>query len=213
MSNRIIKKYPNRRLYDTHTSAYITLADVKELIIAGHAIKVHDAKTDEDLTRSIFLQIILEEEAGGQPIFSEAMMQQMIRFYGHAMQSMMGSYLEKTLQMFVEMQGQLMDRVGALNPMANSEQLTQQLMAQFPGASDWGKFLNQQAPLMQSVMNSYIEQSKSVFHQMQEQIRAQGSGLWPMFSAGMRPDPTSPPETAPPAQPGKKRRTRNTKGQ
>src|SRR6202008_2669550 len=67
---RLIKKYPNRRLYDTKTSVYITLADVKKLVVEGAEFQVVDAKTGEDLTRSILLQIILEEEAAGAPMFS-----------------------------------------------------------------------------------------------------------------------------------------------
>jgi polyhydroxyalkanoate synthesis repressor PhaR len=88
---RLIKKYPNRRLYDTQTSTYITLADVKQLVLENELFKVVDAKSSEDLTRSILLQIILEEESGGMPMFSSTMLAQVIRFYGHAMQGMMGS--------------------------------------------------------------------------------------------------------------------------
>ena len=97
---RLIKKYPNRRLYDTRTSAYITLADVKQLVLENEEFKVVDAKSQEDLTRSILLQIILEEEAGGAPLFSSQMLAQIIRFYGHAMQGMMGVYLEKTCLLY-----------------------------------------------------------------------------------------------------------------
>ena len=98
---RLIKKYPNRRLYDTQTSSYITLVDVKQLVLANEEFTVVDAKTEDDLTRSILLQIILEEEANGQPMFSSSALTQIIRYYGHAMQGMMGSYLEKNLQTFV----------------------------------------------------------------------------------------------------------------
>ena len=110
-STRLIKKYPNRRLYDTQTSAYITLADVKQLVLETEDFKVVDAKSNEDLTRSILLQIILEEEAGGAPLFSSVMLSQIIRFYGHAMQGMMGSYLEKTMQAFVEIQAKMQDQM------------------------------------------------------------------------------------------------------
>lgn len=95
-AERLIKKYPNRRLYDTETSTYITLTDVKQLVLEQEDFKVVDAKSNEDLTRSILLQIILEEESGGVPMFSSSMLSQIIRFYGHAMQGMMGTYLEKT---------------------------------------------------------------------------------------------------------------------
>src|SRR6188474_2023480 len=109
-SPRIIKKYPNRRLYDTETSTYITLADVKKLVLEQVAFKVEDAKTHEDLTRSILLQIILEEETAGAPMFSSDMLSQIIRFYGNAMQGMMGSYLEKNIHTFIEMQKRLQEQ-------------------------------------------------------------------------------------------------------
>ena len=105
-TQRVIKKYPNRRLYDTETSAYITLTEVKQLVMSKSPFVVRDAKSGDDLTRSILLQIILEEETGGVPMFSTDMLANLIRFYGHAMQGMMGSYLEKNLQTFIEMQSQ-----------------------------------------------------------------------------------------------------------
>src|SRR6202035_1216236 len=109
-SARLIKKYPNRRLYDTQTSTYITLSDVKQLVLENEEFKVLDAKTNEDLTRSILLQIILEEEGGGLPMFSSPMLSQIIRFYGHAMQGMMGTYLEKNIQAFIDIQAKLADQ-------------------------------------------------------------------------------------------------------
>ena len=110
---RTLKKYPNRRLYDTQTSSYITLADVKRMVLAAEDFEVRDAKTGEDLTRSILLQIILEEESDGVPMFSTPMLAQIIRFYGHSMQGMMGAMLEKNLQTFVELQSQF---VGGQTP-------------------------------------------------------------------------------------------------
>jgi len=107
---RLIKKYPNRRLYDTQTSAYITLADVKLLVLANEDFKVVDAKCGDDLTRSILLQIILEEEGGGVPMFSSTMLAQIIRFYGHAMQGFMGSYLEKNIQAFMDIQDRMAEQ-------------------------------------------------------------------------------------------------------
>ncbi len=104
---RLIKKYPNRRLYDTRTSSYITLADVKDLVLNHEHFQVVDAKSGEDLTRSILLQIILEEEAGGAPMFTSDLLAHMIRFYGNAMQGMMGKYLESNIKAFTEMQVKL----------------------------------------------------------------------------------------------------------
>jgi len=101
---RIIKKYPNRRLYDTEISSYITLEDVRHLVLQHVDFSVHDAKSKQDITSSILLQIILEREEGWEPIFSEPVLQEIIRFYGDSLQGMMTSYLEKSLKLFVEQQ-------------------------------------------------------------------------------------------------------------
>ena len=102
---RIIKKYPNRRLYDTEISSYITLEEVRQLVIDGEEFEVRDAKSGEDLTRSVLLQIIAEHEETGQPMFTTQLLSQIIRFYGDSMQGFMGSYLEKSLQIFLDQQG------------------------------------------------------------------------------------------------------------
>src|SRR4030081_857843 len=132
---RLIKKYPNRRLYDTATSSYITLADVKQLVLDQVIFKVVDAKSDEDLTRAILLQIILEEESAGAPMFSSDMLSQIIRFYGNAMQGMMGSYLDKNIQTFVEIQRRLQEQSVPKfgdNPMLNAEAWSQFVKMQGP---------------------------------------------------------------------------------
>ena len=164
---RILKKYPNRRLYDTQLSSYITLADVKAMVLTAEHFEVRDAKTGEDLTRSILLQIILEEETGGVPIFSAPMLSQLIRFYGHAMQGMMGSYLEKNLQTFTEIQARLTEQSkGLLDPTAQTPEM-------------WSQFLNGQAPGVQGLMGNYVEQSRKMFAQMQEQMAKQAGTLFP----------------------------------
>ncbi len=101
---RIIKKYPNRRLYDTEISSYITLEDVRQLVLEHEDFCVQDAKSKRDITRSILLQIILEREEDGEPIFTEPVLKEIIRFYGDSLQGMMTSYLEKSLKLFVEQQ-------------------------------------------------------------------------------------------------------------
>lgn len=103
-SPRLIKKYPNRRLYDTSASVYITLVEIKQLVIQCEPLKVVDAKSGEDLTRSILLQIILEEEAAGTPMFSEAVLAHLIRLYGQTMQGFMGPWLEQQLKWMSEWQ-------------------------------------------------------------------------------------------------------------
>ena len=169
-SPRIIKKYPNRRLYDTETSSYITLADVKKLVLEPVAFKVEDAKTREDLTRAILLQIILEEETAGAPMFSSDMLSQIIRFYGNAMQGMMGSYLEKNIHTFIEMQKRLQDQsrqVYGENPMLK--------------ADAWNEFIKMQGPAMQGLMGSYLEQSANAFMEMQQNLQQQTRNLFGNF--------------------------------
>jgi polyhydroxyalkanoate synthesis repressor PhaR len=169
---RVLKKYPNRRLYDTQTSSYITLADVKTMVLDGESFEVRDAKTGEDLTRSILLQIILEEETGGVPMFSSQTLAQIIRFYGHAMQGMMGAYLEKNLQAFTEVQSRLTDQArGLYDPKTFTPEM-------------WAQFMSGQAPLMQGLMGNYLEQSKNLFVQMQEQVTKSGGGLFGGFPPG-----------------------------
>jgi polyhydroxyalkanoate synthesis repressor PhaR len=175
---RIIKKYPNRRLYDTATSSYITLVDVKALVLQQVGFKVVDAKTSDDLTRSILLQIILEEESGGVPMFSRDMLSQIIRFYGHAMQGMMGNYLEKNIQTFIDMQHRLQDQYRSIygeNPMLNSDA--------------WGQFLKIQGPAMQGLMGNYLDQSAKMFLEMQQQLQKQTRTLFSGFPfAGFGPE-------------------------
>ena len=168
-SERLIKKYPNRRLYDTQTSSYITLADVKQLVLANETFLVVDAKTEEDLTRSILLQIILEEESNGQPMFSSSALSQIIRYYGHAMQGMMGNYLEKNIQVFIDIQNKMAENSkGMMDEKAFSPEM-------------WTQFMSVQAPMMQGMMSNYIEQSKSLFMQMQEQMQSQAKNVFGTF--------------------------------
>ena len=168
---RLIKKYPNRRLYDTKTSTYITLADVKKLVLEGQEFQVVDDKTKEDLTRSILLQIILEEENGGVPMFSSDILTQFIRSYGSAMQGMLGAYLERNMQLFGEIQKRMQEQSQKLygEPAKFNEEL-------------WKKFMSFQAPAMQGLVSAYMEQSRNVFLQMQEQLQNQTRNMFPGFT-------------------------------
>lgn len=174
-AERIIKKYPNRRLYDMANSTYITLADVKQLVLDREPLQVVDAKTGEDLTRSILLQIILEEEVGGTPIFSEAVLANIIRFYGHTMQGFMGAYIEKNIQAMSEMQQQWADQAKAIPA---------DFWTQFPGFG---------APVLPSMMEGYTEKSRQAFNslqeQMQEQVKAQTEQFFSLF--GLKADKTA----------------------
>lgn len=159
---RLIKKYPNRRLYDTKTSAYITLSDVKELVLKYENFKVVDAKSTEDLTRSILLQIILEEETGGVPLFTTNLLAQMIRFYGNAMQGMVGKYLETNMKSFVDLQEKMQEQSKGFYGDGSQAQ-----------ADFWSQFMNMQGPAMQNVASAYLDQSKKMFQQMQDQLQTQ----------------------------------------
>ena len=156
---RAIKKYPNRRLYDTQTSSYITLSDVKDMVMACEHFIVLDAKSGEDLTRSILMQIILEEESAGVPMFSTQALGQIIRFYGNTMQGLMGNYLEKNIQSFIDLQSKLTEN----------------------------SVVNLQNPLMQNFMGGYMEQSRQMFNQMQEQMSKQAETLIGNLGAGLMP--------------------------
>jgi polyhydroxyalkanoate synthesis repressor PhaR len=166
-SLRVIKKYPNRRLYDTDSSTYITLAEVKQLVLDGQPMVVRDAKTNDDLTRSILLQIILEEESGGVPMFSEVALANIIRFYGHAMQGFMGTYLEKNVQAFTDMQTKMTEHSKVFSA------------ASSPTAAVGTGLHN--LPSVPGMMGTYVEQSQAMFAQMQEQMQKQTEQMLAAF--------------------------------
>ncbi len=150
-SQRVIKKYPNRRLYDTDTSTYIALGEVKRLVMENEPFVVRDAKTGEDLTRNILLQIILEEESHESPMFTAPVLASMIRFYGHSMQGLMGGYLEKNMQSLMDVQTNFAEQ---------SKNLTPEM---------WSQFVAMQSPVLQAMMGGNLEQSKTMLAKMQEQ--------------------------------------------
>ena len=164
---RLIKKYPNRRLYDTKTSSYITLADVKQMVLKQEEFQVVDAKSGEDLTRQILLQIILEEESGGLPMFSSDLLSQLIRFYGNAMQGRMGTYLEKNIRAFQDIQKTLQEQSSRMY--GDNSRASQEL---------WAQFMNLQGPAMQSLMQAYMEQSQKMFSQFQDQMQNQARNMF-----------------------------------
>src|SRR5687767_1829817 len=182
---RLIKKYPNRRLYDTKTSSYITLADVKQMVLKQEEFQVVDAKSGDELTRQILLQIILEEESGGMPMFSSDLLSQLIRSYGNAMQGMMGSYLERNLRAFQDIQKALQDQSQRMY--GDNSRASQEL---------WAQFMNLQGPAMQSLMQAYMEQSQKMFSQFQEQMQSQARNMFTglTFPGFTPPQPTSDPE-------------------
>lgn len=160
---RVIKKYPNRRLYDTDTSSYITLSEVKQLVMDSEPFVVLDAKTSEDLTRSILLQIILEEESNESPMFTAPVLASVIRFYGHAMQGFMGGYLEKNMQSLMEVQSKLSEQSRGLSP------------------EMWTQFVTMQSPVLQAMMGGNLEQSRNMLQQMQDQMQKQTGQMLDAF--------------------------------
>jgi len=155
VTQRVIKKYPNRRLYDTDTSSYITLAEVKQLVMDSEVFVVRDAKTGEDLTRSILLQVILEEEANGSPMFTAPVLASVIRFYGHAMQGFLGGYVEKNINSLVDIQAKFGEQSKGLSP------------------EMWTQFVTMQSPVLQAMMGGNLEQSRNMLVQMQEEMQKQ----------------------------------------
>ena len=127
-ASRIIKKYPNRRLYDTKISSYITIEDVRQLIVDGEDFEVRDAKSGDDLTRQVLLQIIAEHEQDGEPMLSTQLLSHIIRFYGDSLQGFMGNYLERSMQVFLEQQQQFRQQMGGMigqTPWTMMNQLTE----------------------------------------------------------------------------------------
>ena len=125
---RIVKKYPNRRLYDTEVSRYVTLEDVRSLVLQEIPFQIRDARTNEDLTRSILLQIIMEQEADGEPMFSEQVLAKIIRSYGDSLQGMMASYIEHSLNLFVEQQARVQERMKTImgsDPLSMMREITE----------------------------------------------------------------------------------------
>ena len=160
--SRLIKKYPNRRLYDTSTSAYITLDDVKQLVLDGTDFSVLDSKTKQDVTRGILLQVLLEEEGGGVPLFTEDTIRKFIRLYGNAMQGHFGQYMEKSLKTFSDVQNTIQEQARQMmeqNPMLNPE-----VMA---------NFMTGKTSHLPDSLGSYLAQSAKTFMEMQPKLQQQ----------------------------------------
>lgn len=125
---RTIKKYANRRLYDTEASRHVTLDGIRELVAGGEDVVVVDDTSGQDITRSILLQVISEQEQGGRPILSAEMLKQIIRFYGNPMQELMGGYLERSVQVFMNQQKVLQEQIQktmGMTPLGSMQNLAQ----------------------------------------------------------------------------------------
>lgn len=138
------------------------------MVLSRENFSVLDAKTGDDISRAILLQIILEEEAAGVPLFTADLLSQMIRFYGHAMQGMLGKYLETNMKSFVDFQKKLQEQSQSLYG-ENNSQLQNDM---------WSQFMNFQGPAMQTMMSTYMEQSRKMLNQMQDQLKTQTRTLF-----------------------------------
>jgi polyhydroxyalkanoate synthesis repressor PhaR len=136
---RVIKKYPNRRLYDTQISHYITLNDVKDLVMSYSDFKVIDAKTGEDLTRCTLMQIIAEEETNGHPLLTSEILKEFVRFYGDSMQAMMSRFLEHSIKHFMERRAGLKSPLNTIlgaNPVSLMHNIAEQNMDSWSSKSN-----------------------------------------------------------------------------
>ncbi|MCC2625753.1 MAG: phaR [Burkholderiales bacterium] len=160
---RLIKKYQNRRLYDTATSTYIILEDIKQIIVEGDMVKVVDVKTNADVTRSVLLQIILEEEVNGVPMFSNDFLFQIIRFYGKSFQSALSPFLEQGVDLFKKMQKQFYEQI---RDSYGKERLPS-------GVELWHEFMAQQGPQLEDMIKDYVQNNTNTFLKMQERLQKQ----------------------------------------
>ncbi len=145
---RIIRKYRNRRLYDVANDGYVTLADVKQLVLKGIEFRVVDAKSGADLTRAILLQIILDEESGSAPMFSLEMLTQIVRFHGAAQQTMVGAYVEENVNTLLRIQKKFQEQ--AAPELRDAPGFTVDL---------WKQLMQMQAPATQRMIGEFLEQS------------------------------------------------------
>ena len=127
MAEHLIKKYANRRLYDTVASKHITLDGIHDLIVDGHDVKIIDDTTGEDISRSILLQIIAEREQGGRPMLDADFLMRILRLYGNPMQDMVGEFLSRSFDAFMQQQKQFQQQMRAAmaaTPLATIQELT-----------------------------------------------------------------------------------------
>jgi len=164
---RIIKKYQNRRLYDTATSTYIVLKDIKQIIVDGEIVKVIDVKTEEDVTRSVLLQIILEEEVNGIPMFSNEFLFQIIHFYGKTLQPSLSPFLEQGVELFQKMQKQFYEQFGSVDSSITTAS----------GVELWKEFLAKQGQQVEKNIKDYVENSSGAFLKVQEHLQKQTENI------------------------------------
>ncbi len=164
---RHIKKYQNRRLYDTATSTYIVLDDIKDMIVSGEMVEVVDVKSKQDVTRSVLLQIILEEEVNGVPMFSNDFLFQVIRFYGKSFQSSVSPFLEHGVDLFKKVQKKFYEQI---RDVYGKEKLPS-------GVELWREFMHQQGPQLEETIKEYVQNNTTAFLKMQEHLQQRAENI------------------------------------
>ena len=150
----VVKKYANRRLYDTGRSAYVTLEDLNEMVKDNIDFVVVDAKSGEDLTRSVLTQIVAEQETKGENLLPTDFLRQLISLYGENMQGVVPSYLEHSMQFLVDNQKQMLDRFD--EQMQAQQDRMQQMGQMFPGTSSFEEISRRNMEIFQSAMKSFV---------------------------------------------------------
>lgn len=171
---RVIKKYSNRRLYDTEQSCYITVDDVRQLVVDGVDFRVRNARDGEDITRTVLLQIILEQELLKMPMFSEASLRNIIMFHGSTMQSSLGVFLEQSMPMLLDMQKELADR-GDLVGLDNNL---------------WGELATMQGRFLSNTFQEYLKQIVRVYSDAQKRFSKGAEQMMKLSDLGF---PLAPP--------------------
>jgi len=184
-----IKKYANRRLYNTATSSYVTLEQLSQLVKDGQKFVVYDAKTGDDITRSVLAQIIFEEESRGQNMLPTDFLRQLISFYGDTLQSALPAYLEMSMNAFARNQEKMRDSMGKLGSttMRPFEEMARQNLAMFEQAfnmfSPFGKNTEEAAEQAKSAYtqaaSEQIDALKRQMDLMQEQLNRLASTKTP----------------------------------
>lgn len=146
---RVIKKYPNRRLYDTAESKYVTLNDVRKLVLEGIGFCVIDKKSGEDITRNILLQIIIEQEDEGEPMFTTDVLEQLIGFYGNSVQGVAGDFISQSLNMFREQQARFQTQM-------------REAMQNLPMTSAFGELAKQNIEMWKQMQDSFFKNARMV---------------------------------------------------
>ena len=168
---RVIKKYQNRRLYDTSTSTYVILEDIKQMIMDGDAVRVLDVKTEEDITRGVLLQIILDQEVSSKQIFSNDFLVQIIRLYDKAFQASLSPFLEQGLDLFRKVQKNFYEQI---RDVYGKEKLSS-------GVSLWKEFMQQQGAQMEASIKDHVEYNSNMFLKMQEQFQLQTKNIFDIY--------------------------------